>query len=367
MQVTRYLAMQVANAKGYLYTLNILEKMKYQVGDEIIVLFSNDEGKVIEIMNDKMVLIEVKGVKFPAYMDQIDFPYFHRFTKKNLVPEPKKPKVYVDQVQKEKRRDEVKVTDGIWLSLFPKFDMDVFGDDVVEKFKVYLINRTNLAYEFTYKLHYFGKTDFEITSDLHPFNDFYLHDVAFENLNDNPSFDFEFSLLTPDKRKADFCEAIFKIKAKQLFQKIEKLKQNNEPSLNHCLLEVYPDKVEQDSGLDLSKLSGAGYKMYDARHARQHLAPARSVVDLHIEKLTSDWKGLSNFEILTLQLNEFEKWLENTIAHRLPNLVIIHGVGTGKLKDEVHDILKVRKEVKNFVNQYDPRFGYGATEIFFQY
>ena len=50
--------------------------MKYQVGDEIIVLHSNEEGKVIEIINDKMVMIELRGVKFPAYMDQIDFPYF---------------------------------------------------------------------------------------------------------------------------------------------------------------------------------------------------------------------------------------------------------------------------------------------------
>ncbi len=36
--------------------------MKYQAGDEIVVLYSNDEGKVVEIMNEKMVLIEVRGV-----------------------------------------------------------------------------------------------------------------------------------------------------------------------------------------------------------------------------------------------------------------------------------------------------------------
>ena len=341
--------------------------MKYQVGDEIVVLFSNEEGKVIGIMNEKMVMIEVKGVKFPAYMDQIDFPYFLRFSKKPVVAAPKPPKVYVDQLQKEKRRDEVKISEGIWLALFPKFDSDIFGDEVVEKFKVYLLNKTDLPYEFTYRLNYFGKTDFDITSEVHAFKDFYLHDVSFESLNDNPSFDFEFSLLNPDKTKADFCEASFKIKPKQLFQKIEKLKENNEPALNHLLLEKYPNKVFVDNGLDLSKLSGAGYKVYDAKHARQNLEPARSVVDLHIEKLTDSWKGLSNFEILTIQLKEFEKWLDLSIAHRLPNLIVIHGVGTGKLKDEVHGILKIKREVKSFVNQYEPRFGYGATEIFFQY
>ena len=105
--------------------------MKYEVGDEIIVLFSNEEGRVIAIMNEKMVMIEVKGVKFPAYMDQIDFPYFQRFSKKTIVAEPKKPKVYVDQVQKEKRRDEVKIAEGIWLALFPKFDSDPNAGAVV--------------------------------------------------------------------------------------------------------------------------------------------------------------------------------------------------------------------------------------------
>lgn len=341
--------------------------MKYQVGDDIVVVHSNDEGKVIEIVNDKMVMIEVKGVKFPAYMDQIDFPYFKRFTENKLVPEKPKPKVYVDQVQKEKRRDEVKVADGIWLALFPKFETDVFGDDIVDRFKVYLINRTNIGYEFTYKLQFFGRTDFEITSDLAAFKDFYLHDVAFENLNDSPSFDFEFRLLQPDKHKADFCEAHFKVKPKQIFRKVEELKEKNLPSINHCLIEKYPDKEYNENLLDMSKLTAAGYKVYDAGKARQHLELARSVVDLHIEKISDNWKGLSNFEIITLQLKEFEKWYELAIAHRQPSLIVIHGVGKGRLKDEIHDILKTKREVKYFVNQYDPRFGYGATEIFFAY
>lgn len=340
--------------------------MKYEVGDDIIVVHSQDEGKVIEIINDKMVLIEVKGVKFPAYMDQIDFPYFKRFTQKKVVPAEKKPKVHVDQVPKEKRRDEVKVADGIWVTLFPKFETDIFGDDIVDRFKVYLINRTEESYEFTYTLNLLGKTDFEITSDVLSFKDFYLHDIAFESLNDNPSFDFEFKLLQPNKYKADFCEAHYKIKPKQMFQKIEELKEKNLPSINHRLLEKYPDKVYVDEGLDLSKLSSAGFKVYDAGKTRQHLEPARSVVDLHIDKITDSWKGLSNFEIITIQLKEFEKWYDLAVAHHQPDLIVIHGVGKGKLKDEIHEILKTKKEVRYFVNQYDHRFGYGATEIFFK-
>ncbi len=341
--------------------------MKYEIGDKIIVLHSNDEGEVIDIISEKMVMIEVRGVKFPAYMDQIDFPYFHRFTQKKLFPEKTAPKTYIDQVPKEKQKPQAKVSDGIWLSLVPKFDTDLFGDEVVESFKVYLINRTDEGYRFNYAINFLGQTDFELINEILPHRDFYLHDVLFENLNDNPSFEFEFSLLKPDKNKADFCEASFKIKAKQMFKRIEELKEKNEPSINHKLLDEYPPRPYEAPAIDLTKLSSKGFKVYDAKNAKQHLEPARSVIDLHIEKIADEWKHLNNFEILTLQLKEFEKWYDLALAHRQASLIVIHGMGKGKLKDEIHDILKTRKDVKRFVNQYDSRFGYGATEIFFQH
>ena len=68
--------------------------MKYEVGDEIVVLHTNEEGKVVEIINDKMVMIEVRGVKFPSYIDQIDFPYFKRFTEKKKVQPKKRKEIY---------------------------------------------------------------------------------------------------------------------------------------------------------------------------------------------------------------------------------------------------------------------------------
>lgn len=341
--------------------------MKYQVGDDILVLLSNEEGKVIEIINDKMVLIEVRGVKFPAYMDQIDFPYFKRFTEKKKEAAKPAPKTYIDQVPKEKPQpSKVKVADGIWLSLIPKFGIDDFNDEVVELLKVWLINHSDKAYQFKYQQQFLGVTHFELDTSIQPFHDFYLHDIKFEDVNDSPGFLFDFFLANPEKKKAPHFETSLKIKPKQLFQKIEALKEGNSPTVNYLLFENYPDKVDDDR-FELGALAAKGFKVYDASKGRQHLPPARTVVDLHIEKLQNDWKHLSNFEILTIQLNEFEKNLDLATAHYQSSLIVIHGVGTGKLKDEIHEILKSKREVKNFINQYDPRFGYGATEIFFKY
>ena len=68
-----------------------------------------------------------------------------------------------------------------------------------------------------------------------------------------------------------------------------------------------------------------------------------------------------------MQLKEFGKFFELAAAHYQPTLTVIHGVGVGKLRDEIHDILRTKKEVKSFVNQYTAAYGYGATEIYFSH
>jgi hypothetical protein len=337
--------------------------MKYQVGDRVLILHSNEEGEIIDIINNKMVMIDVRGVKFPAYIDQIDFPYFKKFSEKKLFPK-KAEKKYVDDVKKEKAPQK-RVADGAWLSFIPRFELDEFGDEVVEDLKIHIVNRTENEYQFIYKLQYFGDTEFELKNTIIPFEDFYVHDIPFADVNDSPNFSIEFTLTPPDKKKVDYFETVVKLKPKQVFQRIEEIKKKNEPTFSYKLFDTYPQKTEEEKP-DFTSLVAKGIKVYNAKEARKHLPPARTVVDLHIEKLTDDWKGISNFEILSIQLKEFEKWYELAVAHHQPNLIVIHGVGTGKLRDEIHDILRLKREVKSFINQYHPSYGYGATEIYFK-
>ncbi len=339
--------------------------MKYQPGDDILILHTKEEGKVVEILNKNMLLVEVRGVRFPVYIDQIDFPYFNRFTNKKESAPKKTSKKYIDDVPKEKSSiASIKKDEGVWLSLIPKFTLDDFNEEVVDLFKLYLINNTSVGYKFQYQQLFFGDEDFELKGEILSNRDFYLHDIPFSDFNDNPSFNFDFSLITTDKTKADHYEASVKLKPKQLFQRIETMKQKNEPTIVFKLFDEYPQKQAEEK-VEVPEIIQKKYKAYEAGKIREHLEPARTVIDLHIEKLSDDWQRLSNFEILTIQLKEFEKWYDLAVAHHQPNLIVIHGVGTGKLRDEIHDILKTKKEVRTFVNQYHPNFGYGATEIYF--
>jgi Smr domain len=337
--------------------------MKFQIGDKVTVLHSNEEAEVVELINDKMVMVDVRGVKFPAYIDQLDFPYFKRFSEKKAGDQ-KKARTFVDQLPVDKSKKSNIPLDGCWLRILPVSDNDEFGDEVVENLKIYLVNHTEKGLHFNYKLSYSGKEDFNLNNELQSSKDFYLHDIPFEKINDAPLFEFEFSLLQPEKSKVTHYETSLKLRAKQIFLRIEEIRKKGEASFAYKLFDRYPDKMPEQEKSEWSSKGKRENKLYDAKHGRQHLEPPKYEVDLHIEKLEPEWKHLSNFEILTIQLRTFEKYLDLAIAHHQHNLIVIHGVGTGKLKDEIHEILKTRREVRSFINQYDPRYGYGATEIF---
>jgi len=335
--------------------------MKFQIGDRIILLHSGEEGEVIDFINDKMLLVDVNGVRFPAYADQVDFPYFKQFTDVQK-PAAKKERAFVDDIRMEKPKPRAGVPSGVSLLFFPVFDKDVFDDDIVDHFKLYLTNQTADALNFTYHLRFMGEKDFDLKNRVEPWAEFYLHDVPLDHLNDSPRFEFDFSLVEYDKKRVNHHEAALKIKAKQLFQKIRETLEKNDAHFSYPLYEKYPFRPEDD----FQEFVGQVAPLV-AKPGRKDIIPPRTVVDLHVEKLTDDWKGMDNYAKLDMQLKAFEKHFDLAIAHRQEQLIVIHGVGKGVLRDEIHEILRHRKEVKYFVNQYHPSFGYGATEIHFQY
>jgi len=85
--------------------------------------------------------------------------------------------------------------------------------------------------------------------------------------------------------------------------------------------------------------------------------------DLHIEKLIPSFKGMSNYDILTLQTETAKRHLEFSIRNRIPKIVFIHGVGEGILKAEL-DFLLGRYDSIDFREGNYQRYGMGATEVF---
>lgn len=85
--------------------------------------------------------------------------------------------------------------------------------------------------------------------------------------------------------------------------------------------------------------------------------------DLHIEKLVPNKRGMSNFDILTLQTDTAKRHIDFAIKNRIPKIVFIHGVGEGILKAEL-DFLLGRYDGIDFKDANYQKYGSGATEVY---
>ncbi|MFN3754896.1 Smr/MutS family protein [Flavobacterium sp.] len=87
--------------------------------------------------------------------------------------------------------------------------------------------------------------------------------------------------------------------------------------------------------------------------------------DLHIEKLVKSYKSMSNYDILTLQIETAKRHIEFAIRNRIPKIVFIHGVGEGILKSEL-DFMLGRYDNVTFQDANYQKYGQGATEVYFK-
>ena len=86
-------------------------------------------------------------------------------------------------------------------------------------------------------------------------------------------------------------------------------------------------------------------------------------VDLHIEKLVNNPRHMTNYEMLTLQIETARRQLEFAIAQRRQRVVFIHGVGEGVLRIELETLLGRYNNITFYDAEY-AKYGIGATEVY---
>lgn len=90
---------------------------------------------------------------------------------------------------------------------------------------------------------------------------------------------------------------------------------------------------------------------------------AKMEVDLHIHQLVPSSKGMTNYDMLNIQLETAKRQLEFAIRKRIQKVVFIHGVGAGVLKEELNYLFKRYENVKYYDADYQ-KYGLGATEVY---
>jgi len=139
-------------------------------------------------------------------------------------------------------------------------------------------------------------------------------------------------------------------------------------------LEFTPDqliKLDQPTSLKISNYEAAQVKRQKeipAKRGQNRLKPKernapRMEVDLHIHQLTDSTKGMSNFDMLNLQMETAKRQLEFAIKKRIQKVVFIHGVGEGVLKEELKYLFGRYDNLKFYDADYQ-KYGLGATEVY---
>ncbi len=96
----------------------------------------------------------------------------------------------------------------------------------------------------------------------------------------------------------------------------------------------------------------------DKKVSKQQRSQTVLKIDLHIELLVSDYHSMSNYEIVQIQLNSLREKLTNSINSKITKLIIVHGIGSGVLRDEVHKVIQ-EYQLRYFLSKDG-----GSTEVF---
>ncbi|WP_417588540.1 Smr/MutS family protein [Owenweeksia hongkongensis] len=114
------------------------------------------------------------------------------------------------------------------------------------------------------------------------------------------------------------------------------------------------------------KIDGVQFKDTSADAAPRKDNGASSLLekDLHFNKLVEFPKNFSNHQMLEIQLREARNFLDRSKKGGNKRVVLIHGVGEGRLKEEIHTMLE-RMDNLRFYDASYAEYGRGATEIEF--
>lgn len=137
------------------------------------------------------------------------------------------------------------------------------------------------------------------------------------------------------------------------------------------IIPVYSDKIE-DNISDKKEME----EMYLSKEIKNKDIPVIrkpkpekrntdiSEIDLHITEILDDHRGMSNGEILKIQLDRFTTALEGAIKTDQKKIVFIHGLGNGKLKFEVRKLLDTKFSHLKYQDASFKEYGYGATLVY---
>ena len=345
--------------------------MFFKLGQEVVLKFTGDKGKITEIHSDGMVVVYVAAddMYIPVYEEDLVLPTEFKGVEDN----PKNAKVKPTDAELFPVKTQYNIITSLGFQL--AFE-EIRKHDDIEKYKIYLINDTDDEAIFVFKLKIDDRNLMEVDGKTERLSVLFLGEMFYDELNDSPVADMEISRITTEGLEPVMHKSL-KIKAKQFFNSVLTAPLLNKMVHHYVFFRsLSPEKEgkkEEDLKTYTKRTSAPLPKVqvynpteltpYRSKNDIQELADFSPEIDLHIENLTTNHKSLSNSQILTMQVAHFERFMHKAIRLGVDRVFIIHGVGKGKLRDAITTRLLQEFDFHSFKNEYHPRYGFGATEI----
>ena len=120
--------------------------------------------------------------------------------------------------------------------------------------------------------------------------------------------------------------------------------------------------IPQDLSQVLSEKEEKKIKKSRVSKAKDRMQPPMEV-DLHIHQLVPKSKGMSNYDMLNVQVETAKRQLDFAIKKRIPRVVFIHGIGAGVLRAELEYLFRQYENLQ-YNDANFQKYGRGATEVY---
>jgi len=349
--------------------------MLFAIGSRVRLNHTGAEGTVSELLDHGMISILLDdGDEIPVSEEDLMRIEDYRVALQNKPPVkakvikgPTEKKVVQPEFPEYQSQYSILKSLGIQLAFEPQYR----NDGSTEKYNIHLINDTKYDVLFAFSL-YLGETlKLKSNGKIDSVTTFSLGDLLFDYLNEGPEVEFECWQVTTQGTGKKMSKTL-KLKPQQFFKKVRTAPILNIKVHHYILFENFDVTPKKEEDLQTyTKRNSHPIKHrsntinFD-KHSVSELAHFNPEIDLHIDSLTSKHEGLSNSEKLRIQLHYFDEFIEKGSRLGVPRVFVIHGIGKGKLRNEIASRLIQNPDVETFKNEFHPRYGYGATEVIFK-
>jgi hypothetical protein len=344
--------------------------MNLKAGDRVRFLDEKGEGVITRFIDNKQVLVEMEdGFEIPYQLAKlVPIAVETKGSNRLQIPRQEEEKT-AEPVYISSNSDQALHSEGVFL-VYQPFDTDF---PLNGKFRILLFNMTPYHIHYTISTKRIQSYTCELASSLQPKQSARIREIGPEDIERWASVrvDVLYYSYEPFQPREPVSRTL-KQKPSKFYKEssFSKSGLTDKPAIVVDLTQIMQKGQEEEyfEEKDLSKIVFDKEQKTEKRISRQSDKNNSALdweVDLHLEELVDNMRGLNNGQMIDIQLRHFQKKLDEGFAANIRKIVFIHGVGNGRLKQEIRKILATHKELRFHDASYST-YGFGATEVVFR-